>query len=283
MDIISMIINCKSDEELDSFISSRIDELNNSKEPIDQLGFTEYGKSINCYEGFIPLNTRIKYASLNLETYSMNTTDFFYEYARIMREHNLGSKSAVGNTIELFLDKYFGLPGKNDREALFDLKIWESTETDDEYFEAIENNKIGDLKGMGAAECTERAAMAQQLLSFFGFDVYYCTGCIAYNGKSEGHCFNIVKNSSGYSLVDYSITVPRYDEEGMLRGNLPFIGSMTDEEFEDFKINGVIKEFPMYKYVGKERVFTGENRKYVVGKYKKEQEQKEDSEPSRSR
>ena len=40
-----------------------------------------------------------------------------------------------------------------------------TTKTDSEYFDALENNKIGDLKGMGAALCTERSALAQQILS----------------------------------------------------------------------------------------------------------------------
>ena len=57
----------------------------------------------------------------------------------------------------------------------------------------MENNKIGDLKGMNVALCTERSAMAQQLLSLFGMESYYCMGSINKNDKIEAHCFNIVK------------------------------------------------------------------------------------------
>ena len=43
-----------------------------------------------------------------------------------------------------------------------------------EYFDVLDNNKIGDLKSKGAAECTERSAVAQQILSIFGIESYYC-------------------------------------------------------------------------------------------------------------
>lgn len=61
---------------------------------------------------------------------------------------------------------------------------------DEEYFEALENNKIGDLKGKGVAQCTERGAIAQQILSLFGTESYYCMVCVDLGSKQEGHCFN---------------------------------------------------------------------------------------------
>ena len=167
MDFFEQVINCKTDEEVKKLVSDRIVQLNNSKDPIEQLGFLDYSKNISLYEGFITLNTRVKYSSMNIETYSMNTTDFFYEFAQYIRKQNIRNKVGLIFSIEGFANWYFGYSRNIDREDIFNTIAWETTTTDEEYFEALENNKIGDLKHKGAAMCTEYGALVQQLLSMY--------------------------------------------------------------------------------------------------------------------
>lgn len=62
MSFFEKIISC-SEDEVDRLVEERIEQLNASKEPIEQLGFSQIRKSTKAYEGFIPLNTRIKYAT----------------------------------------------------------------------------------------------------------------------------------------------------------------------------------------------------------------------------
>ena len=45
------------------------------------------------------------------------------------------------------------------------------------------------IKHKGAAQCTERSALAQQILSLFGTESYYCMGCVDLGDRQEGHCF----------------------------------------------------------------------------------------------
>lgn len=275
MDLLTQIINAESDEKADEIITKNIELINSSKEPINQLGFLDYNKCVPCYQGFIPLNTRIKYASMNIETYGMESTDYFYDFAHFIRKYNINNKGAMIYSLENFINLYFGYPGKTDREEIFNVNAWKKSaqaeDPDEEYFRLLENNKIGDLKGMGAAECTERGALAQQILSLFGTESYYCIGCMETNNMQECHCFNIVKRKNDYALLDYSVPVQVIDESGKIKNYYPFIGELSNEEFMDFANNGIIKCFDDYQCVGNRKQQLNSQRKYVVGSYSIEQ------------
>lgn len=266
MDLFQKIIECK-EEEIDSIIDMAIKKADASAEKVETLGFLKYGQSHSIFKGFIPLNTRIKYASLNMEDYGMESTDFIYEFAHFIKRYNINTKASLIYNLEYFVNSYFGFPGKMDRETVFNEIAWKTTTTDEEYFEALENNKLGDLKGTGAAQCTERSALVQQILSIFGYESYYCMGCVDFDGRQEGHCFNIVKRKNDYALLDYSVPITSYNEDGSVRAYYPFVGKLTNEEFQDFLNNGVIKTFDEYYMRGKQIEKTGTQRMYVVGKY----------------
>ena len=176
MELLERILNCSSDEEADLIITEEIKTANDSNTKVETLGFLNYEKSYNLFKGFISLDTRIKYANMNMETYGMSTTDFFYDFAHFVRKYNINNKGSMIHNLEYFINSYFGFPGKGDRETIFNDIAWQTTTTDEEYFAALENNKLGDLKGKGAAQCTERSAIAQQILSLFGTEIYYCMG-----------------------------------------------------------------------------------------------------------
>ena len=261
-----MILECK-EEEVDLIIKEAINEADNNAEKVDKLGFLTNNKSYNIHKGFIPLKTRIKYSNFNMEDYSMESTDFIYEFAHFVRKHNISNTKSLVYNLEYFVNSYFGYPGKMNRETIFNDIAWKTTTTDEEYFKALENNKIGDLKGKGAAECTERGALVQQVLSVFGADIYYCMGCVDLESRQEGHCFNIIKRKNDYALLDYSIPVGSYNQEGQLQAFYPFVGILTNEEFLDFINNGTIKSFDDYYMRGRQPEATGTERMYIVGEY----------------
>ena len=271
MSLLEQILNC-SDEEIDDIITTAINEVNDNATKINMIGFLPNLRSNNIHKGFIPLNTRIKYAKNGMEDYSMNSTDFYFEFAHFIRKNNINNGGKLVYYLELFIDYYFDYPGKISREKIFNDIAWQTTNTDDEYFAALENNKIGDLKGKGAAMCTERAALASELLSLFGFDTYYCIGCINNNDNNEAHAFNIVKRKNDYALLDYSVVVPVYNQDGKLLRYYPFIGIMSNNEFQDFINNGVIKSFNNYYYIQNEKVISDTKRMYVAGAYEIENE-----------
>lgn len=272
MDLLQTILSCR-EEDITSIIDEHIMKLNKDADKVEKLGFLNYGKSNSTFKGFIPLKTRIKYANLNLEDYSMESTDFFYEFAHFIRKYNIENKTSLIHNLEFFINSYFGYPEKMDRETIFYEKAWNSTTTDEEFFKTLKNNKIGDLKGTGAAQCTERGALAQQILSLFGTECYYCMGCVDLGEKQEGHCFNIVKRKDDYAIIDYSIPVTQYNNDGSVKAFYPFVGIMTTEEFEEFMNNGIIKSFDDYEYSSDyKQISTKTHRMYVVGKYEIEKE-----------
>ena len=271
MDLFQKILECK-EEDVDSIIETAINEANANAEKVEKLGFLDYGKSCSVFKGFIPLNTRIKYANLNIEDYGMESTDFIYEFVHFIKKYNINKKASLIHNLEYFVNSYFGFPGKIDRETIFNDIAWQTTTTDEEYFKALENNKLGDLKGKGAAQCTERGALVQQVLSIFGTESYYCMGCVDLGDRQEGHCFNIVKRKNDYALLDYSVPIVSYKEDGSVRAYYPFVGTLTNEEFLDFVNNGVIKSFDDYYMNGRQYEKAGTKRMYVVGKYEIEKE-----------
>lgn len=271
MDLFQKILECK-EEDVDSIIETAINEANANAEKVEKLGFLDYGKSCSVFKGFIPLNTRIKYANLNIEDYGMESTDFIYEFVHFIKKYNINNKASLIHNLEYFVNSYFGFPGKIDRETIFNDIAWQTTTTDEEYFKALENNKLGDLKGKGAAQCTERGALVQQVLSIFGTESYYCMGCVDLGDRQEGHCFNIVKRKNDYALLDYSVPIVSYKEDGSVRAYYPFVGTLTNEEFLDFVNNGVIKSFDDYYMNGRQYEKAGTKRMYVVGKYEIEKE-----------
>ena len=273
MELFQRILECE-DKEVDSIIEVAINEADKNAEKVEKLGFLDYGKSYNVFKGFIPLKTKIKYAKLNMEHYGMESTDFIYEFAHFIRKYNINNKASLIHNLEFFINSYFGYPGKIDRETIFNEIVWQTTTTDEEYFKALDNNKLGDLKGKGAAQCTERGALAQQILSIFGTESYYCMGCVDLGDKQEGHCFNIVKRKNDYALLDYSVPIASYNVDGSVRAYYPFVGTLTNEEFLDFASNGMIKSFEDYYMNGKQQEKTGTQRMYVVGKYEIEKENK---------
>ena len=118
--------------------------------------------------------------------------------------------------------------------------------------------------------CTERAAIAENLLSLFGIESYYCMGCIDNNGKIEPHCFIIAKAKEDYRLLDYSIPIPVY-RNGKLIDYAPFMAKISFEEFEQIIQDGVLKKFDNYYYIytqnGPKKVPDNKYRTYVVGTF----------------
>jgi hypothetical protein len=268
MDLLTELNTC-TDSEVEEMIESAIFDMNEQATKVEKLGFLDAFNSVTTFKGFIPFDTRIKYSNLGIEDYNMNTTDFFYEFADYVKKHKINSRFALVQSIETFTINYFGYPSNNiSREDVFQDKAWNSTTTDEEYFEALERNSLGDLKELGAAQCTERSALAEQLLSLFGFETYYVIGKVNYNDKEEDHAYNIVKRKNDYALLDYSIPCPIYNNKEDIIGYAPFIGIMTKEEFEDFITNNELKEFHDFYYVDGKAIQIYDTRSYSVNNKK---------------
>ncbi len=266
-------INECNEEELDNIITETLNQKIAASEPIEKIGFTNGLIDVNAiHKGFINPKTRIKFATHTMNSYSMKTMDYFYEFARYLRNSKIKNTGSLVMNIETFINNYFGInESSNDyRDNYFDSLAFNTTETDDEYFAKLDNLEIGDLKGKKLAMCTERAALAQNLLSFFDIESYYCMGCVNNDGREEPHCFNIAKGKKDYRLLDYSIPTPIY-RNGEHIGWAPFQATINPNEVEKFMSSQQSKDFADYEYAitdeGIIRDYIGLDRQYVVGAY----------------
>ena len=275
MDNLLEIINNCSDSELNSIVTSAINNAIKNSQEKDILGFLPNMERQIVHKGFINPNTKIRYGNHSMNSYNMKTTDYFYEFARYIKDKQIKGKGAFIKYIENFINNYFGINknGIDYRDDYFDSLAFKTTRTDEEYFEKLNALEIGDLKGKNIAMCTERAAVAENLLSLFGIETYYCMGCVDNGGKTEPHCFIIAKAQNEYRLLDYSIPSPVY-KNGKLIDYAPFSANIPLEEFEEVTKNGVLKTFDNYYYMytsdGIKKVTDNTYRTYAVGVFELE-------------
>ena len=268
--LFSKIKSCKTEEEVDELISAALEEAVGQSKKVEVLGFGDYSKMTIYHKGFIHPNTRIKFENLAIETYGMETTDYFYEFAKyIWKTGWIKTQQNFMTSLLYFLDQYFGIEhtDKDYRSSVFWNKVQNITD-DDEFFAIMDANKIGDLKGLGVAQCTERSAVAQNLLSLFGFESYYCIGGLKHEEQSEGHAYNVVKGSKNYYLIDYSVPVKIFYDNGAVY-NVPYQVVIPKDKVEGFFNNQETIELPDYDFVqsknGFERVEKNDSRYYVMG------------------
>lgn len=72
--------------------------------------------------------------------------------------------------------------------------------------EESKNNTIANLRGTGAAMCTERAALAHNLLKSLGINSVFKTSGIILNNNEEVHSYNLIEYNNKYYIFDPSIT-----------------------------------------------------------------------------
>ena len=269
---INRILSETDTENRKKLISIRLSELEQNSEQDKELNLNA------IHKGYISTSDTIQFSSdlidINdypvMSKYTMKATDYFYEFASELKKRQVINRGELVRFIYTFLNQYFGIPKDNldYRDSIFLDIAFQTTTTDDELFDRLEQNKIGDLKQKNVAMCTERAAMAQNLLSLFDFECYYCNGCMYHNQKEECHCFNIVKTKNDFKLLDYSVPI-QIVEANQIIGTEPFLVSIPLEEGEAVLNGEIEKKYPEYyslKEGTKNRAIpTGEERIYIIG------------------
>jgi hypothetical protein len=244
MSFLEQILNCDEDK-LEELITRRIEELNATSEK-KALGFSSTLRKPELHKGFINLDSTIKFSRHSLISYSMRTTDFYLEYAMFIRKSKIMSRTQLVYYTLAFIDSYFGY-NKYDadyREDFFYRQV-ENVKDDDEYFKILESQTIGDLKGWGLAMCTERAALANNVLAMCEFDTYYAIGCMRTPNVDDAHAYILVKAKKDYAIVDYSVPVYFHSNNGTYL--FPYTTSVSQDKLTGFLENGEILECDEYE------------------------------------
>ncbi len=237
-DFREMLLNANK-EQTKSIIESRIAFLEDSCEKVGRISPDRFDQHI--HRGYISGNTEVGFQGGIITMgshYKLKNTDYLYEAVSALQDN----KEKITNGMQLFygvenfLNSYFGIPDTTDdkRMDIIDQKAGLSNPdlSDDEFFDAIDKIDISIFKGEHVAQCSERTAMAQNILSLFGYETYYMTGAVSIDGKVEDHAFNVVANNSGTkNTIDFSVSSNlSYNGTNWI---VPTLGQISD--FEAFQ------------------------------------------------
>ena len=202
-----------SPEDLATIIKSRVallEEHADKVEYISPLRFKQY-----IHRGYISRDTTIEFDDTIGAQYKIKDLDYLREAIQCLQRNKekINSGLKLFNNIFLYLNSYFGVPKSLDSNNRENDTRWDiinrkknlSDLEDDEYWDAINNIDISIFKGEYSAMCSERSALAQNLMSFFGYESYYINGHISVDGDDGGHAYTVVADTNGAKcLIDYS-------------------------------------------------------------------------------
>lgn len=212
--IIQQIIDLK-EEEIDEFIKKRIEELERTatedREEISPFAVMR-SRHMGVREnpevmGYIPARTHIAKSGMDISSFVLDDNSFYKTIINSIKGVNPDSvkqgDKVNNNYIMLMVQRaiinYFGLDGnERARNALYDSK------TD------IENDdctlSISDFKNNQTGMCVERSAVAENILSFLGYNpmMIYGYASNTREGMNVGHAYTcIIRNGKGM-LIDFS-------------------------------------------------------------------------------
>ena len=289
MDIVKLVKKTKSEKALNLIAKLAIKKATKkSIEDNDPTSFIGTGSDINinvdltnpiyyvydCYHGYIPKDTKIVYITffdLVNSTYMnkgyyyfLDDESYIIDFFHYIKDKEINSDYDLIVVLKNFLDDYFNIAfGDVKREKLHHLLY----ETDDRLYAPIKEHSIMDFKGNGSALCSEYTALAQNILSVLGFDVYYM--------MSTSHAYNVLvydtEKESKAAILDFASGVDVYDHDYNEKNPHPFIEDIPDmgEDVRGyFKTSGTKVTLEDYYIVningGVFRVYTGVKRSYSL-------------------
>lgn len=197
---------------------------------------------ISVASGVFNPDSVIKYSNGMASRYKMNMEDYIDDLVDFIKVNKIDNLNKMMKMLAKFVIKYFGIfINDNDYREDFQNNFLMQIKDDEEYFKTIENFKISDFKGKGIAQCSEFAALSQNVIALLGLESYCVFGKYKDVNHDEFHAFNIVKGKNFYLLVDTAMPHVIYDKNGDFVGAMTNICSLKDFDLEKF-LNG---EYPI--------------------------------------
>ncbi len=250
-ELIDLIKNTESDEEIKEIIDEVIDEciealkeVNIDTRVMNTLGvlseinknriymdeYDENGIEFDMqavWTGFIPNTTKIIYGvyidknrdvSNKGQYYYLNDNSYLYEFSKYIKDKEIETEEDLISYVYDFLEEYLGnFINPKARQDIHKLLYM----NDDYYFKPTKEHSNKDFVGTGGAMCTEYSTLAQNILTIYGFDMMYM--------MDDKHAYNLISIRDKVHILDLSMNVVVLDLDGKVIGDLPFL-----EEIEDF-------------------------------------------------
>lgn len=260
MNILEFIAGIE-DEELAEFVKERIEflEEDDSAYIPSTIGYNlDYNPSsfnlvnfdieeekkvqmISSFNGYIPKQTRIVYGMVYDEKtlmksnggryYYIDDDTYILDFCKFIKDKGINNPYVLFDYVYEFIQDYFGRITLIDREKMMDLVL----KKDQIFYDPINENKFSMFKNKGNALCSEIGLMAQNILSFLGFDIKYIIGTEKI-GKydTEGHAYNMIcfeeEGEEVSILIDFSSSVCVLDFSMKKTGEAPFIHYLNEDK-----------------------------------------------------
>ena len=249
-----------SDKELEEYAKSLVDLYDKAsiKNPVIGIQYYKYHK------GFIGFNTKVSYGSDYFYDYSMKDYEMYINFFKSLKKQNIEPEkfdlNYLVNVIYSYVVKYF----QSEKEILKDPNISimrdqivmnylesiaKDPNDDEEWIKNKNKLTISVFKGQGVAMCSERAALAQNLLSLFGIESYFCGGMVTKNEleNCDGHAFNFIKFDGKNYVLDFSLPVYLCEENEKV-ACLPFISEISDNSSKELLENKALIPINNYHF-----------------------------------
>lgn len=195
--------------------------------------------------GYVPRGTKIVYCIQEKNGavtnaggyYYVDTDEYIYMFFKYIRDKEICNEKDLFIYIESFIMNYLGIIEEISRDDMFKIIC----ENEERYCDRIEEHKFSWLKNKGNGMCTERALMAQNILSVLGFYSAIINGNITEKLQKTGHilcdedhAYNLVAYQDSETgeivqiLVDFSVSTMLYKYKVKEFAMAPFINELED-------------------------------------------------------
>lgn len=264
--VVSQIDNIlqSNEDATQGFISRRLGELQKSAKNVNTISHMVN----NHHEGIIIATAEIKRTPF-LDGFKINDPEIYSllintikEFKEIPSWQAKTTREIIPTAILTCISRYFGnMQSDGNTERLNQEFYADHSSVDSEPID------LKDLKGRRIAVCAEKAALAQNLLSFVGLKPEMIMAeCELMSGKKEIHAYNLVHTAKGHSLFDPTNPKIFYDKEGQVVNYSPSIYPISDSQYKQIKSQNKIEvthadykqdETRNWKPVEVKRVFGG--------------------------
>ena len=199
--------------EIEKFIEERTNKLDETAtEDREELSLMTIGfsrmkgiRENTEVVGYIPKRVHLKKMQFDMASFVLDDKSVYkiiIDYIKNADPNNVKRGDSVNNNyimkmVQSTIIKYFGLRGnEKSRNYLYDSK----SDIDDDML------SISDFKNNNAAMCVERSAMAQNILSFLGYNPMMIYGYLSSKraAMNEGHAFNCIIREGKGMLMDFT-------------------------------------------------------------------------------
>jgi hypothetical protein len=213
------------------------------------LGEKPEDESKTMWVGYIPENIKVVYKYDDYKGFTVNNGGYYYMDDSLVYEFCLYAKNKkADNYLELldliwsFAEHYFDSFDPNFTERCE--MLYPVLKNEGWFFEPTIEHNIKMFKGRNNALCSEYSAVAQNIMSVFGYQSMYFIGSVKCEYGTGPHAYNISIVEGHPLLLDYTIPVRTYDMKGNVIAYSPYAGIINGFS-ADYLLNVANNKEPM--------------------------------------